>query len=292
MSGVYRWTNKLNGKSYIGSSIDLGRRFTSYYSYKYISRYSSKTIICKALLKNGYSNFTLEILEYCNLSETITREQHYIGLFKLEYNILPRSGSSLGYKHSEDYLVKLKSRMNSPEQKELSRNRILSINKLKGLSVEVFNIKTEKTEVYSSIRKAVEAVGCVHRTIILADKSLREKEINKPINKVHLVKIIINYSCLKKSGEDNNRSFTALKATSFVIACEQKQYNKKTKAPARSTIRIRLPYNVNIRDLALLEYFVETLKVVKIDTMSGDSNQVGVIFSKKDLLTVILPLIK
>ena len=43
---------------------------------------------------------------------------------------------------------------------------------------------------------------------------------------------------------------------------EQKQYNKKTKAPARSTIRIRLASNVNIRDLALLEYFVETLKVV------------------------------
>jgi len=73
---------------------------------------------------------------------------------------------------------------------------------------------------------------------------------------------------------------------------EQKQYNKKTKAPARSTIRIRLASNVNIRDLALLEYFVDTLKVGKIDKMSGDRNQVRVIFSKKDLLTVILPLIE
>lgn len=73
---------------------------------------------------------------------------------------------------------------------------------------------------------------------------------------------------------------------------EQKQYNKKTKVPTRSTIRIRLASNVNIRDLALLEYFVETLKAGKIDTMSGDRNQVRVIFSKKDLTTIILPLIK
>lgn len=73
---------------------------------------------------------------------------------------------------------------------------------------------------------------------------------------------------------------------------EQKQYNKKTKAPARSTIRIRLASNVNIRDLALLKYFVDILKVGKIDTMSGDRNQVRVIFSKKDLITTILPLIK
>jgi len=73
---------------------------------------------------------------------------------------------------------------------------------------------------------------------------------------------------------------------------EQKQYNKKTKAPARSTIRIRLASNLNIRDLALLEYFVETLKVGKIDTMSGDRNQIRVIFYQKDLSTVILPLIQ
>ena len=73
---------------------------------------------------------------------------------------------------------------------------------------------------------------------------------------------------------------------------EQKQYNKKTKDLVRSTIRIRLASNVNIRDLALLEYFVKTLKVGKIDTMSGDREQVRVIFSKRDLLAVILPLIK
>jgi hypothetical protein len=73
---------------------------------------------------------------------------------------------------------------------------------------------------------------------------------------------------------------------------EQKQYNKKTKAPTRSTIRIRLASNVNTRDLALLEYFLEVLKVGKIDTMSGDRDQVRVIFSKKDLITRILPLIK
>ena len=73
---------------------------------------------------------------------------------------------------------------------------------------------------------------------------------------------------------------------------EQKQYNKKTKAPTRSTIRIRLVCNVKSRDLALLEYFVEVLKVGKIDTMSGDRDQVRVIFSKKDLITTILPLIK
>lgn len=73
---------------------------------------------------------------------------------------------------------------------------------------------------------------------------------------------------------------------------EQKQYNKATKALVNSTIRIRLASNVHVRDLCLLEYFVKVLGVGKISKMAAGREQVRVIFSKKDLLTVILPLIK
>jgi len=73
---------------------------------------------------------------------------------------------------------------------------------------------------------------------------------------------------------------------------EQKQYNKTTKSLVKSTIRIRLAANINVRDKSLLEYFVKVLGVGKLSTMSGGREQVRVIFSKKDLITVILPLIK
>ena len=33
-SGVYKWTNLINGKSYVGSSVNLARRFSMYYSEK------------------------------------------------------------------------------------------------------------------------------------------------------------------------------------------------------------------------------------------------------------------
>jgi hypothetical protein len=73
---------------------------------------------------------------------------------------------------------------------------------------------------------------------------------------------------------------------------EQKQYNKD-KTLSKSTLRIRLASNVNVRDLTLLEYFVKTLGVGKIDySMMARREQVRVIFSKKDLFTVIIPLIK
>lgn len=114
-SGIYRWTNLVNGKSYLGSSVDLSRRFTSYFNYSYLS--SNKMIICQSLLKYGYGNFALEIIEYCDPSLAVSREQYYMDLLKPEYNILKTAGSSLGFKHSEETIAKLKALTFSPEHK-------------------------------------------------------------------------------------------------------------------------------------------------------------------------------
>lgn len=59
-AGIYKWQNKINGKCYIGQSINLGLRLR-HYTYKYNnSRYNYP--IYKAFRKYGIENFTLEIL--------------------------------------------------------------------------------------------------------------------------------------------------------------------------------------------------------------------------------------
>jgi group I intron endonuclease len=58
-------------------------------------------MIYRALVKNGYSNFKLEILEYCEADILIEREQYYLDLLKPEYNILKIAGSLKGFRHSE-----------------------------------------------------------------------------------------------------------------------------------------------------------------------------------------------
>jgi group I intron endonuclease len=115
-SGIYLWTNLKNGKKYVGSSLDIRRRMYNYYDAKYLVRYKSM-IICRALLKHGYSNFSLVILEYCEPANLIGREQHFINLIKPEYNILKKAGSSFGFKHSEETLAKFRARRHSEESK-------------------------------------------------------------------------------------------------------------------------------------------------------------------------------
>ena len=72
---------------------------------------------------------------------------------------------------------------------------------------------------------------------------------------------------------------------------EQKQYNKITKTLVKSTLRIRLATNVNIRDLSTLRFFREVLSVGKISYLIN-KKQVKLTFYKRDLINVILPLIK
>ena len=70
-SGVYRWINLVNGKSYVGSSVNLGYRLKQYYSVSYLNNKKSASSISRALVKYGHSNFKLVILEYCEADRHI-----------------------------------------------------------------------------------------------------------------------------------------------------------------------------------------------------------------------------
>lgn len=75
----HRWTNLIKGKEYIGSSRNLIRRFSGYFSNYFLARESLKTksLIYAALLNYGYSNFRLDILEYCEPKDLLAKEQYY-----------------------------------------------------------------------------------------------------------------------------------------------------------------------------------------------------------------------
>lgn len=89
-TGARAWINNKNGKTYIGSSVDLSKRLYRYFSLAHIIVESKNSTICKALVKYGYGGFRFEILEYCDNKETFIREQYYLDLLKPEYNILKR----------------------------------------------------------------------------------------------------------------------------------------------------------------------------------------------------------
>jgi group I intron endonuclease len=67
-------------------------------------------MIYRSILKYGYANFSVEIIEYCTPEKAIEREQYYLDLIQPGYNILTKAGSLLGFKHSEETKAKFKIR--------------------------------------------------------------------------------------------------------------------------------------------------------------------------------------
>ena len=93
MIGIYKITKKSNGKSYIGQSNDIERRFKEH-------QYKEDIPIDMAIQKYGKDNFSFEILEECSLDQLDEREQywisHYNTFYGFGYNCNPGGGNSQG----------------------------------------------------------------------------------------------------------------------------------------------------------------------------------------------------
>jgi GIY-YIG catalytic domain-containing protein len=161
--GVYRWINKISGNTYVGSSINISVRMYTYFSLRSLAK--SNRPIDRALLKYGFSNFSLEILEYCNEDNVLKREQYFIDLLKPEYNIVQTAGSTLGYKHTPESLAKMRDFILSEEvlkRKTLSTKNAAEARKI---SVIVENIKTKEKTEYGSMTEVGKVLG-VHRNAV------------------------------------------------------------------------------------------------------------------------------
>lgn len=73
--GIYKITNLLNNKCYIGQSCDIKRRWKEH------KKPSNDSIISKAIHKYGVENFSFEIIEECEQELLSEREIFYIEKF-------------------------------------------------------------------------------------------------------------------------------------------------------------------------------------------------------------------
>ena len=78
--GVYRISNIVNNKSYIGSSKDIVDRWYQHKTSLLHKKHHSIKLQ-RAVNKYGIDNFKYEIIEECNMEMLILREQYYIDFF-------------------------------------------------------------------------------------------------------------------------------------------------------------------------------------------------------------------
>jgi group I intron endonuclease len=200
-AGIYQFINLLTKECYIGSSTNLSKRLGQYYNYSFISSPArGKSVIYSSILKYGYSNHSLTILEYCNVPDTISREQFYIDIIKPVMNILPNAGSSLGRilsKETRDKIsislinAKVNRKGKVVSEKAKAKMSAFQSTRLKhpipGIRVMITNLETGNISIYSSTRNAAKALNIGNATIcrrIKLDnpKPYKDKFLIRPVN--------------------------------------------------------------------------------------------------------------
>lgn len=135
LCGIYRITNKINNKNYVGSSVNLNERRSMHYRLLRIGKsHSSK--LQNAFNKYGENSFVFEILETCDCAELEQKEIEWIiklNAVKNGYNTsIDVRCPTRGFKHSVESRLKMsesqKSRVRSDWEIDSSRKRLVEFN--------------------------------------------------------------------------------------------------------------------------------------------------------------------
>lgn len=104
-SGIYIINCTLNNKCYIGSSVNIRRRYREYHS-DFKNRKCHNQYLQNSFLKYGLNNFTFNVLEFCSKESLIEREKHFINIIKPDYNIDYEITSNRESLKSKEYSLK------------------------------------------------------------------------------------------------------------------------------------------------------------------------------------------
>lgn len=111
MIGIYKITNKINNKVYIGQSINIEHRWTAHRNRPYnLNSNDYEKPLYRSIRKYGLDNFSFEVLEECNKQELNDREIFWINYYDSSNNQkgynLTQGGYSGNYNKLEEKNIK------------------------------------------------------------------------------------------------------------------------------------------------------------------------------------------
>lgn len=104
--GVYRIRNTVNGKFYIGSSVNI--RWRAHKHLSQLRRGVHRNAHLQASFnRHGEQAFCFEMVEVCDAADLLRCEQRHIDALSPHYNICQIAGNTLGYRHTAESRAKM-----------------------------------------------------------------------------------------------------------------------------------------------------------------------------------------
>jgi group I intron endonuclease len=126
-SGIYKITNKVTNKFYIGSAVDIKSRWSGHKRRLKANTHDNKHLQ-SAWNKDGIQNFLFEIVEICEREILIPTEQKYLDEYKcwdreIGYNIAKIAGNTTGCFHTEESKTLIKKNNKAGEEQTRKKMR-------------------------------------------------------------------------------------------------------------------------------------------------------------------------
>lgn len=198
--GIYKILNLTSKDIYIGSSVDVFRRFKTH-KQKLKNNNHHSIVLQRAWNKYGKDSFQFQIIEYCTKDDLIIREQYYLDKLKPKYNILTKAYSSLNRKiPTEEILIRRKA--------------------AKGKKVYQFDNKNNCINEFNSVKEASRFLKCGVSQIfgVLNGNRKTCKGYYWSYNKNHIIKkpltgsrVYKNIIAINKLNSDDRINFTSIK---------------------------------------------------------------------------------
>lgn len=106
VSGIYAITHMDSGRKYIGSAVNISKRWGEHIRQLKKNIHHSK-FMQRSWDKHGHRSFSFDALLFCEKSNLIFYEQTFLDAYQPAFNSAPTAGSQLGYKHSKETRKKL-----------------------------------------------------------------------------------------------------------------------------------------------------------------------------------------
>lgn len=186
LSGIYRITNIINKKIYIGSSKCLKDRFYQH-SLELRNNTHYNPYLQNSWNKYGEDSFLFEVVEIVDeFSSLQDREQHWLDKTKSYirsngYNILEKAYSFQGYKHSEEtrkrMSVSRKGKPNNITYTDELRHR-MRMKKLGGTLTKEHKLKISKSQLGKRKYSVLTSDEVKNIRLLLRDTTLSQTEIS------------------------------------------------------------------------------------------------------------------
>ena len=165
MIGVYKIINKINGKMYIGSSINILQRWSKHKALLRYNKHSNKHLQ-NSWNKHGEEAFEFSIIEECKENELLLKEQYYLNLelkanefykdggklfYSLGYNLQPIcDGSNI----NDDIKLKisetLKLKYNNKEIDKTNNKKCYQYNRFNGELIKIWDVINDANRHYNT----------------------------------------------------------------------------------------------------------------------------------------------